>query len=289
MSSPISFQLFRGLLILTIVGLSLPVAAQTAAPVLAATAITKVPKTITKPGLYIVKADLVFAPASGDALTIAAPNVILDLGGHSLTNSAPSDSANTARGIFVSVAGNLTIRNGNIRGFNWGIFSNKDTTTGGEVLVEDVTMRAQTYTGVTARGNLVEVRHCTIIGTGGSANGTVQALSVGGDMVKVIDNTVLNMTRFFGGQDLTGMDIRGNLGMLVTGNTVMNDARVVGDTGIVTSYFGDAAAGIAKFVRNNQVSYFSVGFTLGGAKYEGNLTLGCTTPFSGGTAVGANN
>jgi len=63
----------------------------------------------------------------------------------------------------------------------------------------------------------------------------------------------------------------------------MNDARVLGDTGIVTSYFGDAAAGVAKFVRNNQVSYFSVGFTLGGAKYEGNLTLGCTTPFSGGT------
>jgi hypothetical protein len=42
-------------------------------------------KTITKPGLYIVKADLTFAPAAGDAITIAAPNVILDLGGRSLT------------------------------------------------------------------------------------------------------------------------------------------------------------------------------------------------------------
>ena len=107
--------------------------------------------------------------------------------------------------------------------------------------------------------------------------------------MKVIDNTVLNMTRFYAGQDLTGMDIRCNTGMLITGNTVMNDARVLGDTGISTTYFGDFAAGVARFVRNNQVSYFSVGFSIGGAKYEDNLTLGCTTPFLGGTAVGSNN
>ncbi|MGB8170235.1 MAG: hypothetical protein WCF18_22225, partial [Chthoniobacteraceae bacterium] len=87
MFSSISSSVVRGLLLLTIIGLSRPVAAQTAAPAVAATAITKVPKTITKPGLYIVKADLTFAPATGDALTIAAPDVILDLGGHSLTNT----------------------------------------------------------------------------------------------------------------------------------------------------------------------------------------------------------
>ena len=289
MFSSTSFHLFRGFLFISIIGLGRPVTAQTAAPVIAATAITRVPKTITKPGLYIVKAELTFAPATGDAIIIAAPNVILDLGGHSLTNTAPSNSANTARGIVSLTDGNLTIRNGSVRGFNWGIFSNKDATTGGEVLVENVTMRSQTYTGATVRGNLVEVRHCTIIGTGGTPNGTAQALSVGGNVVKVIDNTVLNMTRFYAGQDLTGMDIRCNTGMLITGNTVMNDARVLGDTGISTSYFGDFAAGVARFVRNNQVSYFSVGFSIGGAKYEDNLTLGCTTPFNGGTAVGANN
>lgn len=289
MFSSTSFHALRGLLFITFIGLGRPVAAQTAAPAIAATAITKVPKTITKPGLYIVKAELTFAPATGDALTIAAPNVILDLGGHSLTNTAPSNSANTAKGIVSLTDGNLTIRNGSVRGFSWGIFSNKSPTTGGDVLVENVTMRSQTYTGATVRGNLVEVRNCTIIGTGGTANGSVQALSVLGNVVKVIDNTVLNMFRFYGGQELIGMDVRGDIGMLISGNTVMNDARILGDTGISTTSSGDPAAGVAKFVRNNQVSYFNIGFSIFGAKYEGNLTLGCATPFNGGTAVGSNN
>ena len=113
-------------------------------------------------------------------------------------------------------------------------------------------------------------------------------MHVSGHTVKVIGNTVLNMSRLYSDQQLIGIDARGDLVKMLIGNTVIFDARVRGFAGILTSYVYDFQAVSVSFVRNNQIANAETGMALGTAKYQDNLTIGCTTPFVGGTSVESN-
>src|SRR5262245_57018630 len=80
------------------------------------TAITSVPYTITVPGIYCLIADLEYPSASGDAITIEANNVVIDLNGHKIGNLA-AGLGTTAVGISAARRQNITIKNGTLRGF----------------------------------------------------------------------------------------------------------------------------------------------------------------------------
>ena len=128
-------DLFSIRTVLRIVALGLilangPAFAQTAAPTVAATAITKVPYVITKPGQYLIKKDLVFTASTGIAITINASDVTLDFGGHFISSSAPQDATNSNIGVgltFPSTAKDITIRNGVLRNFALGIRLNTNS------------------------------------------------------------------------------------------------------------------------------------------------------------------
>jgi len=84
-----------------------------------ATAITTLPFTITTSGNYYLPANLTTNLATGSAITIAASEVILDLNGRSLVDTAGSNQAN---GIFVLNQVDVTIQNGDIDGFGIGVY-----------------------------------------------------------------------------------------------------------------------------------------------------------------------
>ena len=85
------------------------------------TVIHSVPYTISTPGTYVFGSNLIYSSAAGGAISIVISHVILDLGGHYLYNP---DSSNSSIGIYVLNAENITIQNGIIIGFNYGLYLN---------------------------------------------------------------------------------------------------------------------------------------------------------------------
>ncbi len=79
-----------------------------------------VPLVITHPGVYVLNRDI--HVASGDAITIRASAVTLDLNGHSVSTATPSTAPFQSRGIFVDgTAGRLkavTVKDGKVSSFS---------------------------------------------------------------------------------------------------------------------------------------------------------------------------
>ena len=85
------------------------------------TVINSVPYTISAPGIYTVGSNLRYSSSTGGAIVILNHNVILDLGGHYIFNAVGS---NSSIGVYVQNAENVTIQNGTIAGFNYGVYFN---------------------------------------------------------------------------------------------------------------------------------------------------------------------
>jgi hypothetical protein len=255
--------------------------AQTAAPAIAATAITKVPYLIKKPGLYVLKKDVVFTPtiaASGQAITINASDVTLDLGGRIISTTAPQNATNTTVGIGLASAPtpHVTIRNGTLRNFNQGIF----LPAGGavaRVLVEDMFISNSVTEGIRVEASSIEIRRCKIVDTGyfQPLTTTFGIVALGEGVTRIVDNDVANSAY------ATGFLAIG----ISTRSGIVERNRVRGQ-GIVGIDCHDDS-----FALENVISGFQTGIQSATAdvKYRGNTTLDCQTPFSGGTPVGTEN
>jgi hypothetical protein len=90
-----------------------------------ATAITSVPFTISTSGNYYLASNITTSAFSGAAITIAASEVVLDLNGRTLANST---STNFAYGVFVFNQVDVTVQNGDIDGFYFGVFFSPNST-----------------------------------------------------------------------------------------------------------------------------------------------------------------
>jgi hypothetical protein len=82
------------------------------------TPISSIPFTIGASGTYILTAGLVYSASTGNAITVNANNVTIDLNGHYLICSV---SGNSATGIFASNKLNIRVRNGEILRFSHGV------------------------------------------------------------------------------------------------------------------------------------------------------------------------
>jgi hypothetical protein len=86
----------------------------------AQTVITSLPYTISSAGTYLLNQTLHYPLGSGNAITVTASNVTLDLNGYGIINTA-TQTTTTATCIFASNVENITIENGEIFGFQHGI------------------------------------------------------------------------------------------------------------------------------------------------------------------------
>jgi len=233
------------------------------------TPITSVPATITAQGIYCLTGNLVTSQSSGNAITINAPNVTIDLNGWKVGGSGAGASTQ-AYGIY-STANNVTIKNGIVRGFFWGI-----DLTGNGAVVQDMLVDSNTYVGITADGLGALVKNNQVVNTGSDTLGTVFAIDAEGTSATIINNTVAGMTVTSGGSEY---------GILLYGGGTARD-NVISNTALPSgggSSYGIYQTGTAI---NNTVTELTYGIY--GGVYAYNTDNGCTTSFSGGIAGAGN-
>lgn len=132
------------------------------------------PTTITQPGTYILTSDIFYRAASGAAITIAASNVILDLNGYAIVG--PGTASNLAYGVYVRNQNRVTIRNGTIMGFQYGVYISDDADLAlaergfnqGGHLVEGLTLIGNTFRGMRIEGRGNVIRDNIVQDTGGT-------------------------------------------------------------------------------------------------------------------------
>jgi hypothetical protein len=128
-----------------------------------ATPITTVPFTITTSGNYYLPANLTSAFPAGAAITVLASQVVLDLNGRTLSSSAGTSLANI--GVLVANQQDVTIQNGDIDNFAYGVFLSPNSTDANIKNVVDNIRFNNDGTGViSVSGQSNWVKNCIIDG-----------------------------------------------------------------------------------------------------------------------------
>ena len=253
------------------------------------TAITTLPYTINAQGAYCFTGNLSTSNALVDAITINTNNVTIDLNGFKLGGLGAGDST-IAAGIFAFQRKNITIRNGIIRGFQFGILlgdSSPYITSQGH-LIEDILADQNTAFGISVGGRGNTIRRNQVVDTGGStASADAVGIDIFGPGNDVLNNRIAATTASSTG-DAYGIRFFIADGAVVQNNRIGETTDAGGDSyGIFINNSDFVTA------RNNTITTADFGLFYDGdstGKYMGNLTDDiATTAFTGGTAVGTNN
>ena len=129
------------------------------------TFITAVPFTITAQGHYCFNRNLSTGMTSGNAITINVDYVVLDLNNFKLGGGSAGIGTSTV-GVFSRNHRNVTVRNGNIRGFKYGV--QLIGTFAGNILIENNVLDGNTLHGAETNGDSSVVRNNLVTNTGGS-------------------------------------------------------------------------------------------------------------------------
>ena len=203
-----------GALLLTVGG---PVMADT----LRCDRINSVPFVISSPGVYCVDRRLTTAMTSGAAITIAADDVLLDLGGHTLDGAAGGPET-LAVGVHGVDRRNVTVRDGTVRGFRSGI--RLEATSGaspGGHAVERVRAEANVSVGISVGGSGSVVRQNMVKGTGvGNTDHGGTGIGASGAGVRVLDNDVVNSLSPGASLPSQAINVAGANGAVVEGNRI---------------------------------------------------------------------
>jgi hypothetical protein len=246
------------------------------------TPVTSLPAVISTQGLYCLTGNLATAQTSGDAITITANNVTLDLNGWKVGGQAAGTGTN-AYGIY-SAAANVTIKNGIVRGFLVGIELD-----GRGATVQGITADQNTNVGINVQGQGSVVQGNQVVDTGGS---TVAASVPAAGIVTYGSGSLIQNNLVSG---LTATGSGGEYGIFVGNSATQSTARgnIVSDTArpSSSSSFGiDMEGPSAVAASNNIVTNFTYGvdYTSGSGTYSRNTVISCDTPYAGGTAGSGN-
>lgn len=252
------------------------------------TVISALPATLSAAGIYCITQDLVLAGSTGNAVTIAADSVTLDLNGHALRSKAGANTATT--GVGLSGHKYFTITDGTIAGFGNGIDvqspSSGPRSLGG--LIADVKVQRSVALGISVdcdgcvvRDNLVTD---TIVPASISGYSSI-GIGAAGTGNQVSGNRVFNTHAVPAAAEAFAIYVTGS-----NSNIIRNYAA--NGAGANPREFGFVAAGADGIVSNNEVQGFPVGFDFvnSSVKYRDNTQAGCTTGYAG-TAIdlGGNN
>ena len=142
------------------------------------TFITAVPFTITAQGHYCFNRNLSTGMTTGNAITINVDYVVLDLNNFKLGGGSAGLGTTTV-GVFSRNHRNITVRNGNIRGFKVGV--ELVGTFAGNIVVENNVLDGNTSTGSETDGDSSVVRNNLVTNTGGSTVDTNWAYGIYAD------------------------------------------------------------------------------------------------------------
>jgi hypothetical protein len=208
------------------------------------THITSLPYVISAQGSYCLDRSLSTSQTTGAAITVNTDFVTIDLNSFKIGGGAAGLGTN-AVGVYALNRKNVVIRNGNIRGFLYGI-----QLTGGTSqahIVEDMRLDENTFTGIYVNATGSTIRRNSVVKTGGSTAIMVTAAGIWavGNGIKVIDNSVDNTGAGVGG---VAIALQGSL------MTVVNNRVSVAETQ------GISCSGSHMFLRDNIVLGTNVPF-----------------------------
>ena len=264
--------LLLGLLLSSLGPRSAPAAGPTGWGIGSCREVTAFPANLVDPGVYCLSYKHIDFPLmSGVLIKISADNVVLDLNGATL-DGTPKRNGVFSWGIQSYGHSNITVRNGTIRGFNYGIsltaplgYVNTTVRPSHSLLVENVRLIENRTAGMEVIGYDSLIRGNYVAHTGGSPDprltGHAWGIIAAGDGLRLIDNDVTY--------------------------THVNTANSGGKT---TAIFLSGGGNIAVF--KNRISEADFGIYSGGlnwGKYRENLTVNVTTPYTGGIDAGNNN
>jgi len=251
------------------------------------TPITTLPYVITVQGIYCFTGNLATSMATGRAIDIQTNNVTIDLNGWKLGGLA-AGAGTLTQGISAFQRKNITIRNGIIRGFFYGIRldDNSPYTTSQGHLIEDIRADQNTWTGIEVRGRGNTVRRNQVVDTGGSTERSwVYGIQLRGPGGRVLNNDISG-TAATASSPARGLYFSSADGAVVEGNRI-DDVSSGGNTyGVFINSSNDV------LVRGNSIISASTGimYNASTGKYKDNLTSGVIIPFNGGGIdAGGNN
>ena len=231
------------------------------------------PMTITQPGIYVLQQDIIYN-GSGAAITINASNVTLDLNGYQIIG--PGTPRNTAIGVYARNRDQITIRNGTVRGFMYGIYISDDSDralsgTGfnqGRHVVEYVRLMGNTFRGIRIEGRGNIVRNNVVEDIGGTSvfsSPVVMGIESLGPGALIADNYVYAIRGNGYGIAVTGY----GGGTIIAHNKLSNSSRsptwsyrpgtdgVVSNSGTYGIYVSDKNNGV--IVQDNDIVNYRVG------------------------------
>ena len=240
------------------------------------TPITTIPITITVQGIYCFSGNLAGNMASGNAITIDTNNVTIDFNGFKLGNLAAGPST-FAKGIYADNKKNITLRNGTIRGFHYGIRLLGSTASGH--LVEDMRLDGNTYLGIYLSGKGAMVRNNQVVSTGDTTTGSNLAYGIfisSGEGASIINNDVADTVEGSGGTS-KAITCHTCSGTVIKKNRVSNSAAGPGIAYGIYVDLGSNNLMVDNRMANN-IDYGIYLATTTGAKLSDNLTYGVTPP-----------
>lgn len=240
--------------LLACIGLAgVPVGASADETLLCDKYINAVPYTITKPGHYCLKSNLSTAMFSGNAITIESDSVWLDLNNFILDGSA-AGLATAANGIYSEDYRDITVRNGVVRGFMFGI-DLETRARGRNYNVENIRAEGNTVASIflpatsEGPGGRHTIRNNVVIDTGGSTTfgaGAGLAIVLGGDG-HVSGNDVINVS--------------GNAPNLAIAFDLRDGTAIVSDNKVSGAGVGFKCHTPAKYLRDNTAVVTGVAYS----------------------------
>ena len=256
------------------------------------TAITSLPYVISNSGIYCLTDNLSTGITSGSAIDIQANNVTIDLNGWRL-GGLPAGNGTQTIGINSLQRKNITIKNGTVRGFYWGILLNDSppyTTSQGHV-VENIRAEQNTFIGISVTGVGNIVRNNQIVDTADSIhNPSRYGLTIYGQGTRVLNNDIVGVAATGGGIAI-GLFVESSNGAVIQRNRIHSiTSETGGGRGInITSSNNIITVDNRITDINNPGTDYGIFYEGSTGKYMNNLTSNVETAFSGGTAVGTNN
>ena len=255
------------------------------------TAITSLPYTISAPGKYCLKGNLHTPITSGNAITITADFVVLDLNGFSITGVSSTETS-LANGVYSANRHSVTVRNGTVSGFMRGVEVAGLDAVG--ATVESMRVVGCTYEGIRVENRGAVVRGNQVVHVTGSPNATQggNGVSVGigvfGSGNRIVDNEVTDVIGIASpqGGEGYGMILNACDYCVVEGNRVANTARHE-----QPSYGIEGGFSTSIIVVGNRIINMNVGitaYTATGIFYTDNVALACDVAYGSGIDGGNN-
>jgi len=179
--------------------------------------IDHVPFVIEKGGCYRMTRDLVTNMQSGDAVLVRADDVLIDLCGHGIENR--TGGSTRARGIAGTNRKAVTIRNGWIQGFRYGVSLSDSRGRSEGHVVEDLRVLGSRACGIYLSGVRSTVTRCQVDHTGGRGPIAVGIAQAGSDS-RITQNRVTWTLADPNDGYAVGLELAPGFGRVVSANRV---------------------------------------------------------------------